>query len=134
MGAWEPAAGSMSQMLMPGEMPSNGATTLGGNGWKSPVVIPADFYYNPENYGFRQDADFPTHAVELRGSLALYDYRKVDDAFEVLSSYDDLAQSIVFISPKNWRSVYISYVSVAPPPPEPFGPYFSSMNLMGVGH
>ena len=108
MPEWENAAGAVGFQFFPGEWPSNGAGTLGGNGIKGPFVIPANYYSNPEIYGYPLAPSPWGYTAESRASLALYDYRQqqrpiTPPRYEA----DDTAGTLVIIAPRTWLDSWL---------------------------
>lgn len=106
---WEPTAAAMAFQFYVGEPLYQGAATLGGNGIKSPAVIPGNFWSEPERFG--TEFWWRTHACEMRASLRLYaDQRDASSELPELNQVD--ARAILQIG--TWRSTTVYYDSAAP--------------------
>lgn len=71
------AGSSNSIQVFPGEPVPHLLTTAAVNAGLT--LTPAAYYSNPERYGFPQQPTPWGFTEERRASLALYDYRRIDD-------------------------------------------------------
>jgi len=99
MPSYEASANNLMYQFFPGELFTQGKETVDVAGLHSAIVIPANFYAEPEWQRMRADACFPTHAVELRASPRLY--LNNDD---ILSETPEFSTDnrTVYHAPKTW--------------------------------
>jgi len=100
---YEGGASVISYQWFPGEPAPQGQGGLQVDGLKGPVIIPADYYSDPEIYDF-PDQPTPYDTEETRGSLALYDYRNLASESYAQPS---LGQRRIVRAPRTWRDPQI---------------------------
>ena len=109
---WEPSNGATAYNFFPGELYSQGANVGGGTGIKSPMVIPGNFWSEPE---LNNDFYYPTTTVENRSSIALYDYFKKDSPSTSIPGLDPVNFDAIFQTPKSWRNSYFYSAAIFTP-------------------
>jgi len=108
MPVFRTAAGARVFQRHPGE-DSNADDTVSSGAGIGPFQNPGNFYSNPEyRYGREFETSRPTQAVDLRGSIADYDYCLVDVPMQsypaALGTVDPIAECC---TPRSWRTTYI---------------------------
>lgn len=105
MPSYEATASAMMYQFFPGELFTQGKEIVDAAGLHSAIVIPANFYSEPEWQNNRADASFPTHTIELRATLRLYD--TVEAAASLYPELDANSSMAVYQSPRTWRDPLI---------------------------
>jgi hypothetical protein len=108
-------AGARTYQIFPGEQ-GHATQEPGVSGTVGAWKVSADYFSNPENYGFPEQPSPYSFAEERRATLALYNYRRTD-GLETLTPELKSNTNLTYQAPRSWRDAQIFAQFEVPAPP-----------------